>query len=365
GPRAGLLAGSVYALLPVTGQYALEARSYALVAASAVLATVVLVAGLRSGRALWFGLYTLLLTATAILHLFAFLLVAAHAVTVLTWQAPARTRRLWLIAAAAAAVLLVPLAWLASTERSAIEWIRPPDAEHLWTSVLGITGGVGATALAALLCLNGAFHRRDLATLRVAVPWAVVPTLLLLALSAAEPVFVARYLLFCVPAVALLIALGLDALPVPAALTSGLALLLLTAPASADLRRPDSKWHDITPIVRALDRQARPGDGFLAAPANGRLLASAYPDVFAPITDLALAEPGPVEGTLTGTELTGRPLARRLEGPRRVWLIERFNANSQARSRARAQTALLTKAGFAPSATWRAKRMRLTLFARR
>jgi mannosyltransferase len=369
-PGTGLIAGIAYALTPVASQYALEARSYALVTAIAVFACLAFALALRGGRPLVFCSYIGLLVLLGTTHVFAFLLVGAHAVTVLACLAARRLSRrralAWAASVLAAALALAPLAVVASSESGAVEWIRPPDAPHLWASVLGVTGGAAATFLVGLLVtLAAAWWRPTTMTLMVALPWAFVPPLALLALSQLQPLFVPRYLLFCVPAVALLVAACLSSGPRPIMVVAGCALLAFTIPAQAELRRPDSKWHDVTPIVRVLGRQGRPGDSFLVAPANTRLLASAYPKVFASMIDVARARTGAETATLNGREVATRVLLRRLRATDRVWIVERLNGDHTVRERARARAALLNKAGITRVAgRWHAKNMRLTLHTR-
>ncbi|MYS17804.1 glycosyltransferase family 39 protein, partial [Streptomyces sp. SID4982] len=55
GPRPGLLAGVLFALLPAIQWYAQEGRSYALVTAGVVWATYLLVRGLRSAAPGWWA----------------------------------------------------------------------------------------------------------------------------------------------------------------------------------------------------------------------------------------------------------------------------------------------------------------------
>ena len=82
--RAGLLAGLIYALLPVVSRYAQEARSYAIVSALGVLATYLLLRALATTtvRVIWFAGYALSVAALGWLHLDAILLVGAHGETI-------------------------------------------------------------------------------------------------------------------------------------------------------------------------------------------------------------------------------------------------------------------------------------------
>ena len=101
-PQVGLFAGLIYAVLPMVSRYGQEARSYALVSAVAVAATWVLL-GERRSRYLGYGLLVALL---GWFHLYALLLLPAHAVTVVLRR---RTEIIpWLAAVAGAGLLLVP-----------------------------------------------------------------------------------------------------------------------------------------------------------------------------------------------------------------------------------------------------------------
>lgn len=362
GARTGLLAGLIYACTPVVSQYALEARSYASVTALAVLATWALVYALRRGSARWFALYAAALILLGALHLFAILLVGAHLLTLLLGGHPAAVRRYWLVSVVAAGCALAPLAVVAAGQTGAVEWIAFPDGAHLWRSVVGITGSVAATVLVAVVCVHSFVRERAGELLRVALPWLAVPPAALLALSYVEPVFVARYVLICLPALALLVAAGLSAGPRLVTVPAGLALLALTLAVQPTLRAPDNKWHDLTPIVAALRAEAVAGDGYLVTPGGTRALASAYPQVFGPMADLALLTPGARRGTLHGREVGQEELLRRVGGAARVWVVRRLNGDSAADRRARSHVALVRRAGLTVVAgRWSAKNMRLSL----
>ncbi|MFD0383768.1 glycosyltransferase family 39 protein [Streptomyces stramineus] len=103
GPRVGLWAGLLYAGAPFVSHYAQEGRSYALVATGAALATWLLVRAVEGGsHRRWAG-YGAVVAATALLHEFAILLLAAHAVTLLVSRLRWRVWRAWGCAAAARA----------------------------------------------------------------------------------------------------------------------------------------------------------------------------------------------------------------------------------------------------------------------
>ncbi|MEU1684249.1 glycosyltransferase family 39 protein [Micromonospora sp. NPDC005707] len=83
GPRAGLLAGLLLAVLPATSRYGQEARPYAPATLFAVLATLLLVGALRRPDwRRWAG-YAVAVAALGLFHLIALTLLAAHALVVL------------------------------------------------------------------------------------------------------------------------------------------------------------------------------------------------------------------------------------------------------------------------------------------
>ncbi|WP_093631896.1 glycosyltransferase family 39 protein [Streptomyces sp. 3213.3] len=208
-PRVGLWAGLLYAITPLTGHYAQEGRSYAIVAAGVAGATLLLVRALE-GRS-WRP-YGAVLAVTFLLHEFAVLVLCAHALTLLAARVPRPVWAGWARAAGAAVGILLPLAWVSQRQSGQVAWLRVPDrdtAERLargflavtptgvvfWTSVLLILLGLGAGRLAS-----------------VALPLLVVPPVILLTVSQFRPLFHERYVLYALAGAPLLVAAGADRL---------------------------------------------------------------------------------------------------------------------------------------------------------
>ncbi|MGH1551285.1 glycosyltransferase family 39 protein [Streptomyces sp. L7] len=105
-PRVGLWAGLLYAITPLTGHYAQEGRSYAIVAAGVAGATLLLMRALE-GRSWW--PYGAVLAVTFLLHEFAVLVLCAHALTLLAARVPRAVWAGWGRAAGAAVGVLLPL----------------------------------------------------------------------------------------------------------------------------------------------------------------------------------------------------------------------------------------------------------------
>lgn len=331
-PQVGLLAGLVYAVLPMISRYGQEARSYALVSAVAVAATWVLL-GERRSRYAGYGLLVALL---GWFHLYALLLLPAHAVVVLRRRGETVP---WLASLAGAGVLLAPLAVIASGQREEqLFWLKVPGIPELGQLGVDIAGGDAAWAspllpalfLALLIALvllgiwhgtrfrrrgvltaqghredpaagghregaGAAGHREDLTAgdrregpvagegpgrpslVGVAVPWAVLPVVLSLLISQIHPVYSPRYVLFAVPGLALLAGAGLAALRRTPATWAVLAVLVaFSVSAHLAVRGPANRPDDLRTLAAELSVQERPGDAVLYVPERFRLFVVVY-----------------------------------------------------------------------------------------
>ncbi|GCD41961.1 hypothetical protein [Streptomyces paromomycinus] len=203
GVRLGLCAGLLLAVLPTASRYAQEARSFAFVMAVAVLATGALVKVL-SGDWRWSGAYAVLIALLGWFNVLGLLLVAAHAVTVVL-RRPGRLVAVRVVSAqAAGATAVVPLLVLGFSQRSAVGEAAPvtggtPYDFLTWLLTPGQGTLPGAlklllipTALVTVALLAARRRMTPSLVLAVGVPWLVVPPLVLLVASLAEPLFAAR-----------------------------------------------------------------------------------------------------------------------------------------------------------------------------
>ncbi|MCP3822162.1 glycosyltransferase family 39 protein [Streptomyces sp. A3M-1-3] len=377
-PRVGLWAGLAYAVTPFVGHYAQEGRSYALVACAAALATLLLpYAAERGGTRRW-AAYAAVAACAALLHMFALLLLAAHAATLLLSRVERRVWRGWAAAAGAVCVVLAPLVVMSRGQSGQVGWLAKPDAVAAGQLVLAFTGPrtlvtvtLALTALALLRPLPGKAPGR-LPLAAVALPLVLVPPVLLLAVSQWEPLYFDRYVLFSLAGVPLLAAAGAERLvhdtvgalraagmlgrgsaaecagrsaaePVaaprprprrwprsPGLSRSVTALVGAVAVAVAfwwqlsdheRLRLTISRADDFAAIARTADRAMGPGEPVLYLPGFSRRTALGYPRRFEDARDVALREPAARSGTLYGTEFDGAELRRRLACLDRVWVL--------------------------------------------
>lgn len=360
---AGLAAGLALVAVPLTTRYAQEARPYALTSACAVLATCLLVRAAARGAWPWWAAYALALTLTGLFNLFAVLLAVAHGLSLLAAasrpgdQAPrgaavAVTRdtlRRWLVACAVAAVLLVPLAAASARQSAQLNWVTTPDPSTvaaLLRDFAGVTLLVPVIALlAGLGCAAGAGLRRGrgLTLAVVALPWLVVPPVLLIAASLIHPVYVERYVVFCLPALALLSAAGLAwlgslarraaagrgldqrraAVVAGAAcvLVAGLVVAALAGPQAA-IRQATSRPDDLRAVAATVAGHEQPGDAIVYLPWNADLVAMAYPGPFTRLRDVGLGRSPIVSDTLRGVPASPAVVASRLAGVTRLWTVQ-------------------------------------------
>ncbi len=308
GPRAGLLAGLVFPVLPQVQKYAQEGRSYALVCALVTWATWALVTAVpRRDRWRWVVYGSTMLLA-CLLHEFAVLALVAHGVTLVVSRVPRPVLRAWGVAAAVVVAGLSPLAVLSAGQSEQVSWIDGPVRLQyfLVAAVVGVAlaqaprGARGPVRLTAL-----------------AVPILVLPGLLLLAASLVRPLFVDRYVLYSNIGFALLLGAWMDYArrvwwPSRYAWVAVTAAAVALIPPSLALRTPESRSNDVTAIGAAVREAGRPGDGLLHLTGQHRVMTSADPEDTRLLTDLALARDPVASDTLAGVELPAREIAARM-----------------------------------------------------
>ncbi|MER5217111.1 glycosyltransferase family 39 protein [Streptomyces sp. NPDC002838] len=323
GLRAGLLAGTVFPLIPQVQQYTQEGRSYAMVCALATWSTLLLLAAASGRSRRWWAGYAVVMLTACLLHEFAVLLLPAHGVTLVVSRVERRVLRGWTKAAGCVLGGTLPLVAHSARQSGQVAWIGFPDPVQLL--------GLAAMALVGVWCarhlLQGGRGTVPLPTL--ALPILLLPGLLLLLLSPVKPLFVDRYVLYSTVGFALLLGAGLDRAwgprtptwprwPAWLAVTAVVAALV---PVSVHLRTPESRRDDVIAIGRAVRQAAEPGDGLLYLPGRRRVWTQARPRDTRNLTDLALAQDPVASDTLSGTELPARDITARMRAFARIVVV--------------------------------------------
>ncbi len=238
--RVALIAAALISLNAYEVRYAQEARSYSLFVLLATLSSAFLVSLARDpARRNRVG-YTLVSILAVYAHFYALLLLAAQWIVLrglghgggeTAAKISAHLRRCWIAIGVAVLPLLV---FVAKTGAGPIRWIPQPGISDLLR--LGIYFTDGMPALYSLLCLaplipagKRLFARNQDWTVwrgQFLFVWLVFPVILTFVLSFARPVFLARYMIFCLPALVILVAAGLVNLRAP---SEGLRALIICA----------------------------------------------------------------------------------------------------------------------------------------
>jgi mannosyltransferase len=224
--RVGLIAAALFAFNAYSVRYAQEARSYALFLLLATLSSCFLIALLREpSRRNRLG-YVLVSSLAVYAHFYALLLVVAQwlalrrlvSVDPSSPQRPAKMRRAWLAIGLAVLPLLV---FVAKTGAGPIRWIPRPGFHDVLVFYEHLAGGsnwvlpviFAVAGIAAVLPVRKQLWAReqDWETWRIQflLTWLLFPVLLTILLSFARPVFLGRYMIFCLPALLILAAAGL------------------------------------------------------------------------------------------------------------------------------------------------------------
>ena len=339
GPAAGL----VFALFGLTTEYAQDARPFAFATFLAALASyqfVVFVQGGRRANSVWYGVA---LAACGLVNVFALLIAVAHAVTLLVSPVTRDRLRGYLLSLASAVIVVAPLAWIASGQVSQVGWEHRPKAAFVLLIVAVL---VIISALAFVLATAGdkddepsdsqapsaVFGAAPL--IRLCAPWLVAPVLLLLIASqitiapspgqsSAAPgsgIWEPRYLLFCLPAAALLLVAMAARLPKYAS-AAVVAALIIAAAASQAIARPATSPDDLRAAARLIGALGRQGDAVVFPDIAKRLITDGYPASFRRVRDVGLDTSPPARDSLYGLNVESPALWRRLTHIRRVWIV--------------------------------------------
>jgi mannosyltransferase len=342
-PWAGLSAGLLYALLPVTSRYGQEARSYAMVMAVAAISSYLLIRVLGAEPARqrrWLAGYGASIAVLGILNIFGLLLVPAHAVTIAVYgrrgvRDPA-VRRLaigWLAAVAAGVVIAGPLLVLGWLQRDQIAWLSVNTSSSGLSTLYSLSGSYTVTTIViavivVALVLStevGPDKRRAAWPVRLAeisLPWLIVPPLVLLVASTVQPVYTSRYILICIPALALI---GGAAVASYSRIAGAIALVVILVAGSttqAGQRTLAGHYDDILALDQIVKAHARPGDVVLYTNPNSESFSAAYPFGLGQLPNIALKQ-GPIQsGTLAGRNAPIAQIRSRLQHAKRVWVVE-------------------------------------------
>lgn len=241
--RVALIAAALFTFNAYDVRYSQEARSYSLFLLLVTLSSGLLVWWLAEPSRRRLGGYIAASVLASYSHFYALLLIAAHWLALKLTRPPqiaedlpgSRLRRAWWTTG----VLVLPLlVFVAKTGAGPIRWIHSPGPRDL-VEFFGHLCGSDHWALALLYVATCAVAAssvgprlwkrdpsRDVWRLQFLLIWFFFPIVLTVLLSFARPVFLGRYMIFCLPPLLILAAAGLERLRRPWMLGAALAVML-------------------------------------------------------------------------------------------------------------------------------------------
>lgn len=227
--RVALISAALFTVNAYSVRYAQEARSYALFLLLATLSSAFLVAWLRQPTRRNLLGYILFSILAVYAHFYALLLLLTHWIALRgvaldklrpipgpdDRAALIQLRRAWKTTAVAVLPLLI---FVIKTGAGPIKWIPRPGLRDLFTFFENLAGSpswpllaiyVAACIVAGSATKPGADHNWQSWRVRFLLIWLLFPVALTALLSLARPVFLGRYMIFCLPALLTLAAAGL------------------------------------------------------------------------------------------------------------------------------------------------------------
>jgi mannosyltransferase len=235
--RVALIAAALFTFNAYSVRYAQEARSYALFLLLATLSSGFLIALLRDPtRRNRLG-YVIASILAVYAHFYALLLLAAHWLALrllfkprFSATASAQLRRIWITIGLAVLPLLI---FVAKTGAGPIHWIQRPGIRDVLEFYKDLAGGsnwallliCAVASIAAMVPAGTRWFARnqnedqygdlngktnwDTWRSQFLLLWLIFPVALTVVLSFTRPVFLSRYMIFCLPALLILVAAGL------------------------------------------------------------------------------------------------------------------------------------------------------------
>jgi mannosyltransferase len=338
--RVGLFAAALLATNAYFVQYSQDARSYTLMLLLCSLSSFYFVKGLREPSRRNRTAYILTSALAVYAQFFSLLLLVAQWLSLNLLdrnQIPRQNKNDWRWIALSVAPVI---AFVATTGTGPLRWVQRPGLHDLWMFGLHLTGNGGPLLLlgCAAACIAAAAHiwpaRKmprvswDSWRYRFLLCWLLFPVLFTLALSLVKPLFVARYFIFCLPSLLLLVACGLARLRSNWLIAASLSVMLILSlrgtagyyKQDIDIQRDD--WRDASKYLLS---HAEPGDALLFHVPMGRMPYEFYVSALgSPSSNPPVLYPHHADRT-TFLDFVEKPndaeLARLLPQHRRAWLI--------------------------------------------
>jgi mannosyltransferase len=323
---AGVLVAGNGAVLALAG----TARPYTLAMMAAACATrlLLLTRSGRSGPAVGYGCWVLLGT---YLHAMTALLFVAHGLALVLFRRFFPIRRSFALALGAAAVAVVPLALLLRAQSVQTTWLPlVRSAGQVREVAEQLAGGTSvaarAWAVAVVLGVVLAFVVRPRAApVGPLALMVAVPPVVLIALGTATPILTSRYLVFVLPPLALLAALGWAAVGRAVVVPAAAAMSVVAVAVTVGWFRAGTFPDDPEAAAEYLATHDAPGDVVVFSPVWARTEMHYYLDRRDDVAarDVAV-RPDTVEAEVPSLylpEAGAAEIRQALLGARRIWVV--------------------------------------------
>jgi mannosyltransferase len=334
GRNVGLLAALFLALSTCSVVYSQEARGYSWLLLGTIVSTHLFARLIeRPTYAMALG-YALAVGVTFYFHYFGLLVPLAHAVSLVALSKGRRPWRQLLFAGVIVGAFAVPVLWMVHIQPARhLDWVQKPsllEIYHLGVFLAAESGkGVGPVLLLLELTLIGVFFQTMLALQRnnratwdywahaLVASGLLTPMVFTLLVSVMRPVFFHRFLIICLPAWLLAVAVGASALAQRRmrvlAVAAVCVLSLVSTAISYSRERED--WRG---VANYIIMHATAQDRVLYYEGVGNFATESYRDWLPGGTN---NRPVPVEIHPTSNDWRDK-----IAGARRVWLV-RYPAN--------------------------------------
>ena len=272
GPRAGAISSLLVASNAFFISYAQEARGYTLLVLLVTLSSLFFVKAVQAASwKNWLG-HALCSALALYTHLFAALVYFVHAASLPLLGRRNLPWRGFVYSSLVLGILLIPLIVWQPLSSGQLQWIRPPTLSNIFSYLLELTGNRPSLLLYTIICtmtllavLRTPQYQRGedelWGHLFVAL-WILVPLAVTVVFSwVVRPVFVSRYLIISLPALALLAGAGISRLKRPWLQAAILLLMLCLSTRAIFLwyfEHPKHDWRSVTQYVLS---ESKPGDG--------------------------------------------------------------------------------------------------------
>lgn len=289
GAAPALASAALLTFSPTHVSYSQEARSYTLTILLVLLSTYLFVRAVELGRRKDWVLWTLVGILAFYSHDFAALVLVAQASSLFFKAKLAPWRPVMICGAVILLVALPGLTYVfrASPENLHFLWMPRPSAKELWHLAIFFGGGGAKVAVALILWTAGL-----LAVLRsrrqnsahdefwrgmLIVLWGILPVAITTLVSLLHPMFLQRYMIFSLPAMILLAALGVSALDKwRIGLVLVVALCAMSIPTIlGEYNKPREDWRAAS---NAILSSAAPDDAVVFFPFYTRVMLDYYRD---------------------------------------------------------------------------------------